>query len=90
VSAAPAEKAAKPVTVQLVDVLRTLYTGKNVRLERRHGTQHLCPVCKDDLMRVAVVDLIYSFELCSCGSPEYEHLVEQLWHRACMIDGGVR
>ena len=40
-----------------------------------------CPVDRADLVRVALVKLAYTYETCSCGSPGYPHLVEQLWHR---------
>ena len=40
-----------------------------------------CPGCRADLTRVAVVELAYVFDVCECGTPDYPHLVEQLWHR---------
>lgn len=52
-----------------------------------HGGRHLraeCLLCEQDCSRVALVNLAYVFERCSCGVPEYEHLIERLAHRECM------
>lgn len=50
-----------------------------------HPEQTNCPLCKQDLLRVALVELLYVFEVCLCGKPAYPHLVEQLWHRVCFL-----
>jgi hypothetical protein len=43
-----------------------------------------CPRCDTVLDRgVAMVDLAYVFDECSCEAATYVHLVEQLWHRTC-------
>ena len=76
------------VTMQLVDVLRELHEGGRVLMDRTHGNRHLCPRDRIDLMKIPVTSLAYTFELCRCGKPAYEHLVEQLWHRGCVKGGG--
>lgn len=50
--------------------------------DQRRGT---CPGCGNDTLRVALVSVAYVFDVCSCGDPDYDHLVEQLWHRPCLI-----
>lgn len=52
-----------------------------------HDKAGTCPVCKEDCMHEAMVDIVYTFEPCSCGKPEYTHLVEQLYHHKCFISG---
>lgn len=51
---------------------------------RSHRYDRRCPECGVDASREALVRLAYTFEVCSCGQPEYEHLVERLHHRACL------
>lgn len=53
---------------------------------RDHGRPtHDCPRCGTELNRVAIVDLAYVFDVCTCGIVDYAHLVEQLWHRDCLV-----
>lgn len=73
------------VTIKLKDVIHQLAAGR-VRMDRQHGECHLCVVCGDDLMGVGITALAYTFEICMCGKPDFDHLVEQLWHRQCLAD----
>lgn len=50
----------------------------------RMGVQEICPTCGQTCMYTGLTKLAYTFELCNCGVVEYEHLVEQLWHRGCL------
>lgn len=52
---------------------------------RGHPTRDFCPVCGEDCSGVALPKLVYTFEVCNCGSPPHEHLIEQLWHRGCFV-----
>lgn len=60
-------------------------TGADLILswDRRHRIATVCPRCADPVMTVAMVNLVYTHEVCSCGTPNYAHLVETLYHRAC-------
>jgi hypothetical protein len=49
----------------------------------RHEPSSTCPGCGQDLGRTGVCYIVYTFEVCRCGEPQHEHLVEQAWHRAC-------
>lgn len=51
----------------------------------RHTVFQNCPMCGEDVSRIAVVKLIYTYATCECGEPDYTHLVEQLWHKACFL-----
>lgn len=42
-----------------------------------------CGSCKKPVGRVALINLVYRFESCNCGDPEYVHLVEQPYHVEC-------
>lgn len=55
-------------------------------LDRTHGSLHVCPGCDLAVYTVGLTHLVYEFKTCACGTPEQEHLVEQLWHRDCFID----
>ena len=50
-----------------------------------HPEQTNCPLCKKDLLRIAMIENLYVFEVCTCGKPAYPHLVEQMWHRVCFL-----
>lgn len=52
---------------------------------RSHRYDRRCPECGQDATREALVRLAYTFEVCRCDQPEYEHLVERLHHRACVV-----
>lgn len=54
--------------------------------ENRHTIFQNCPVCGEDVSEIAIVKLVYTHEVCECGSPHYAHLVEQLWHKDCFIE----
>jgi len=34
--------------------------------------------------RTGLPRLVYTFETCQCPSSPYPHLMEQIWHRACL------
>lgn len=48
-----------------------------------HSRSRYCPNCAEQLDVVALTSLVYSFEVCSCDEHDYDHLVEQMWHRQC-------
>jgi hypothetical protein len=70
-------------TEQDEELARTL--GRHLPLRPNHprGTRQRCPQCGGDCGRVAIADVVYVFDECSCPVVDYTHLVEQLWHRAC-------
>lgn len=55
------------------------------RLDSEHRlVSRVCPGCEADVSIEGVVDLAYTFRTCECGTPDYAHIVEQLWHLACL------
>jgi len=64
----------KPTTPKLSDLLKTL---------KDHPWQHVCPVCKKDCGKVAMVKLVYRWTECSCDFAPYTHLVEKIYHADC-------
>jgi hypothetical protein len=63
-----------------------LLTGEVVLLdlaEHHRADAKVCEPCDLDVSTEALVNLVYTFEACSCGDPEYTHLTERLWHRDC-------
>jgi hypothetical protein len=48
-----------------------------------HGRPDACPGCGAPMSTTGITRLVYTFEVCSCGEPGFDHLVETLWHRAC-------
>lgn len=50
----------------------------------QHNVPDECPRCMGPTLTVGVTKLVWTYEVCACGIPEYEHLVETLWHRACV------
>lgn len=46
-----------------------------------------CSTCGDDLRRVGLTSIVYTFEVCDCAEHDYKHLVEQLAHRDCFKAG---
>ena len=54
-------------------------------LHTEHRALQVCPECGQQLATTTgITDLAYTFEVCRCGTPENGHLVQQLWHRACL------
>lgn len=51
-----------------------------------HDRGRKCPGCAADLATCAITHLAYVFDVCDCGTPNYAHLIEQLWHRDCLAD----
>ncbi len=61
-------------------------TGLDLALgwPRSHRYAPTCE-CGADVRRAPIVNLVYTFEVCRCGSPDFDHLVERLWHRKCFV-----
>lgn len=61
-------------------------TGKQL-LETIHGhpEKKKCPHCKEEISRVALVDLVYAFESCDCDAAHYVHLTKTIYHRDCYV-----
>ncbi len=54
-------------------------------LSRGHRLLASCPGCGQAGLSTTGIDKIgYTYEVCECGTPEYPHMVEQLWHRTHM------
>lgn len=53
-----------------------------------HDDAWICPGddCGLDVTTVGIISLAYTFRVCRCTAFGYPHLVEQLWHRDCLID----
>jgi hypothetical protein len=69
------------------DLLATNY------LNRNHTKLRSCGGCNENVSIIGITKLVYSFEVCGCDEWEYDHLVEQLWHRECFTlttDEGIR
>lgn len=49
-----------------------------------HPCSSLCPTCAGPTATIGVTKLAYVFEVCSCHEADYDHLVETLYHRACL------
>lgn len=50
----------------------------------RHDYAGVCPSCGENCRTVGIPHLAYTYEECDCGEPDFEHLIEQLWHRNCL------
>lgn len=76
-------KRAIPAQVQPVvtldDFLQTLKT---------HPWRKECPNCNQDCSPIAMVNLVYTWEICHCGVANYPHLVETIWHKECFKNKG--
>ena len=51
----------------------------------RSPWQMQCPDCGDPVNLTGLTELVYSFEVCDCGDPDFVHLIERLWHRDCFV-----
>lgn len=71
----------EPEPITLEHLLRTI---ARTYIDGTHGKQAACPVDGENLGAVGITKLAYTFKECSCGTPSYAHLVEQLWHRTCL------
>lgn len=49
-----------------------------------HPRRTVCPGCEKDCCRTGLPSLVYTFEACQCPTSTYPHLMEQIWHRACL------
>jgi hypothetical protein len=47
----------------------------------------VCPGCEKVADNVALAKLAYTFDACTCRDKgiDYDHIVEQLWHKACLV-----
>jgi hypothetical protein len=50
-----------------------------------HRDFRICPNCLVDLRATSIAELLYTHEPCNCGTPDYTHHVEQVWHRQCFL-----
>ena len=57
--------------------------GDFLKVVRSHVRYSVCPECSEDCSKVSLARLVYTFEECDCGRPEYAHLTERLHHRSC-------
>ncbi|MFA6134436.1 MAG: hypothetical protein WC869_10530 [Phycisphaerae bacterium] len=50
-----------------------------------HNYSSTCPGCGKDCSSTALVELVYTFEVCHCepNEPGGGHLVETTWHKDC-------
>jgi SOS-response transcriptional repressor LexA len=75
-------------------------TGAGVQLNmarHRYGTpgyidRNRCPGCGAENLNttVGITKVGYTYEVCTCRDDDhtYDHLMEQLWHRACLTVSG--
>lgn len=70
----PAEATAGPVLDWLA----------HARSDTHRAALRVCPACGTDLRATALITLAMTYRVCECGTPDYGHLVEQLWHRTCV------
>ena len=66
--------------------MKTAETAADVIQVRdfHRDAQHICPGCGEDSSRQPLVTCAYTFASCDCDAASYPHLVEQLWHMACL------
>lgn len=62
-------------------------TGRDLMAQwtHTHPRSAVCPGCEKDCSRTGLPKLVYTFESCTCPSAEYPHLMEQIWHRTCLV-----
>lgn len=54
-------------------------------LNHQHQLLATCPGCgQAGLDTIGIHKLAHTYEVCECGTPDYPHMVEQLWHREHM------
>lgn len=64
----------------LEDLARTIHA---------HPWKSDCPECGENCSRVALTELAYTFEPCTCDiEPRFAHLVEQVHHKECLVEYG--
>lgn len=66
----------KPPEVTTVRQLRATWRPGHAKALR-------CGRCRENLSTTGLSDIVYTFEVCTCSTATYDHLVEQLWHREC-------
>lgn len=74
--------AGEDVTADVVGLdLIVSWTGRN-----KHPAASVCAGCGEDCATTVITHLAYLHERCECGTPDYTHLVEVLWHTGCLND----
>jgi hypothetical protein len=86
------DDAAEAIAIRYVRDLEARPRGLDLlgyldRHQMSHQAGRICPGCGDDLAVVGLTRLAYTFRTYDCGTPEYPHLVEQLWHLTCLQEG---
>jgi len=60
-----------------------------IREHRSHPQVYVCPGCHAQNLHTSIgIDKIaYTYETCDCRAEgfEFDHLIEQLWHRSCLV-----
>ncbi len=56
------------------------HIGENLK----HSDRYKCPACGEDISRVPLVELAYTFAPCDCKAESYTHLIESVWHLDCL------
>jgi hypothetical protein len=51
-----------------------------------HPYARKCPRCSEDMGRVGLTSIVYTFEVCDCDLADYDHLIETLYHRDCFSE----
>jgi len=75
---------ARPVIQDLTEKVLTAVTPMSW-LSYSHDRLDTCPGCGQANLSIAgLTGLGYEFVVCECGTPEFPHLVEQMWHREHM------
>ena len=54
-----------------------------------HPRRAICPRCEQACCRVGLGQLAHTFESCRCTRTDYPHLMEQIWHRTCLVTSEV-
>jgi len=51
-----------------------------------HDWNNNCPGCGRNCATVALVDLLWTEEVCHCDQVPFPHLVRTTWHKACYAE----
>ena len=46
----------------------------------------VCPVCIKNCGRVALSELVYTWEPCDCEKANFVHLSPTVWHKECFLN----
>lgn len=77
-----------PPRPRVVTPAGEVFTWGTLPRHANHQNLMNCGACGTGLRTVAMVTLAMTYRQCDCGTPEYPHLVEQLWHRGCLPQSG--